>query len=210
MKSGIAPDELQPLPMPPEAARALGRFDWVGGVVGHEVFALPAPDARGLALHRAAAISALRSERRRSDAAFEQLARDAGRPREAYFQLTVDEARASGEPISVEQFLGPFYGAARGGIRWPGTSHAITGDDGYAYAFALPPYGLDASHAEVDALFRTALDSLFDSLVNVEIWQWTTDWSNAFDEGHEWWGAYLWTVLVTGRHIVAVLASTTD
>lgn len=45
----------------------------------------------------------------------------------------------------------------------------------------------------------------------LEIYEWTTDWSNYFDDGHEWWGAACWSVYdrLLNRYVV-IMASTTD
>ena len=40
---------------------------------------------------------------------------------------------------------------------------------------------------------------------------WTTDWSDYFDEGHEWWGAGCWTVYdALAERCAVILASATD
>lgn len=50
-----------------------------------------------------------------------------------------------------------------------------------------------------------------DDWSRLEIVSWSTDWSPYFDAGHEWWGAFLWTVYVPAREwIVVVAASATD
>lgn len=56
----------------------------------------------------------------------------------------------------------------------------------YRRAFLEPPYGCDYTEEDfgkvVAALFPGGTDSL-------EIFEWSTDWSDYFDDGHEWWGA---------------------
>lgn len=43
------------------------------------------------------------------------------------------------------------------------------------------------------------------------IHSWSTDWSNYFDSGKEWWGAHFWTVQIPGTgEIVVIGASSTD
>ena len=53
------------------------------------------------------------------------------------------------------------------------------------YAFLEPPQWFDATPEDFaranDALFPEGADAL-------EVYEWTTDWSNYFDAGHEWWG----------------------
>ena len=92
----------------------------------------------------------------------------------------------------------------------------------YVYAFLEPPHGncvatgkkqgkLRYRHANVDdftalnaALFPEGTDDL-------EVFEWTTDWSNYFDDGHEWWGAGCWSVYDRRmKRYVLIWASDTD
>ena len=78
----------------------------------------------------------------------------------------------------------------------------------YRGAFLHPPHGVRYTDADFDrlnaALFPKGTEDL-------EVYRWTTDWSNYFDEGHEWWGALCLTVYdkQMGRYAV-ILASATD
>ena len=78
----------------------------------------------------------------------------------------------------------------------------------YWYAFWETPhpsgYGPDDFRKVNAALFPEGTDGL-------EIYEWTTDWSNLFDDGHEWWGAACWSVydVRMGRYVV-MIASETD
>ena len=78
----------------------------------------------------------------------------------------------------------------------------------YRGAFLHPPHGTSYTDADFDkvnaALFPNGTDKL-------EVYEWTTDWSDFFDDGHEWWGALCLTVYdkSTGRFAV-ILASATD
>ena len=78
----------------------------------------------------------------------------------------------------------------------------------YWYAFLEPPhtpeYGLNDFHRVNSLLFPEGADEL-------EIYEWTTDWSNYFDAGHEWWGTACWSIYDKrmNRYIV-IMASTTD
>ncbi|MBQ3866232.1 MAG: hypothetical protein II776_04965 [Clostridia bacterium] len=78
----------------------------------------------------------------------------------------------------------------------------------YRNAFLCPPHGstyTDSDFQRVNAvLFPGGTESL-------EVFRWTTDWSEYFDEGHEWWGALCLTVYDrTLERFVAILASATD
>ena len=78
----------------------------------------------------------------------------------------------------------------------------------YRKAFLCPPHGnsyTDGDFERVNAvLFPGGADGL-------EAYRWTTDWSEYFDEGHEWWGALCLTVYdKTLDRFVVVMASATD
>lgn len=78
----------------------------------------------------------------------------------------------------------------------------------YWYAFWETPhpsgYGPDG--------FRRVNASLFpEGTGGLEVYEWTTDWSNLFDDGHEWWGAACWSVYdVRMDRYVVMIASETD
>ncbi|MBR5162901.1 MAG: hypothetical protein IKW79_02635, partial [Schwartzia sp.] len=84
-------------------------------------------------------------------------------------------------------------------------------DDGalnYRRAFLAPPYPngyTDADFTRLNAaLFPNGTDAL-------EVFEWTTDWSEYFDEGHEWWGALCVTAYDrTLDRFAVILASATD
>lgn len=78
----------------------------------------------------------------------------------------------------------------------------------YWYAFLNTPhksgYRSDDFHAVNDILFPNGVESL-------EVYEWTTDWSNYFDDGHEWWGAACWSVYDKYlNRFVVMFAATTD
>ena len=78
----------------------------------------------------------------------------------------------------------------------------------YWYAFLKPPHGTrykpDDFRKVNAALFPEGTDAL-------EACEWTTDWSDYFDDGHEWWGAACWRVYDARLNRYAVLfASATD
>ena len=78
----------------------------------------------------------------------------------------------------------------------------------YWYAFLEPPhasgYGPDDFRKVNSVLFPEGTDEL-------KIYEWTTDWSNYFDDGREWWGTACWSVYDKhmNRYIV-ILAEATD
>ena len=78
----------------------------------------------------------------------------------------------------------------------------------YWYAFWETPHG--SGYGPED--FRKINSVLFPGGPDVlEVYEWTTDWSNYFDDGHEWWGTACWSVYdkQSNRYVV-IMASTTD
>lgn len=81
----------------------------------------------------------------------------------------------------------------------------------YTYAFTDPPYGIRcANDDEKRAICSQTMTRLFGDLSDFEIRKWSTDWSNYFDAGKEWWGAFLWTLASDDGRGWWVGASTTD
>lgn len=90
----------------------------------------------------------------------------------------------------------------------------------YWYAFLEPPHGTGAVIENGKVIrneygtedFKIVNDTLFpegtDSLI---VYEWTTDWSEYFADGHEWWGAACWSVYDRNldRYVV-ILVSATD
>lgn len=78
----------------------------------------------------------------------------------------------------------------------------------YWYAFLETPhtsgYGPEDFQKINNALFPEGTDEL-------EVYEWTTDWSNYFDDGREWWETACWSVYdrKMNRYVV-IMASTTD
>ncbi len=78
----------------------------------------------------------------------------------------------------------------------------------YWYAFWETPhpsgYGPEEFRRVNSVLFPGGTDGL-------EVYEWTTDWSDYFDDGHEWWGAACWSIYDQRMNRYAViLASATD
>ena len=78
----------------------------------------------------------------------------------------------------------------------------------YWYAFLEPPHG--SGYTPED--FRKVNAALFPAGVDgLEVCEWTTDWSDYFDAGHEWFGAACWSVWDRRMNRYAVLlVSATD
>ena len=78
----------------------------------------------------------------------------------------------------------------------------------YRKAFLHPPYECGYTDGDFEkinaALFPLGTDML-------EVYEWTTDWSEFFDDGHEWWGALCFTVYDKKLdRFVVIAASATD
>jgi hypothetical protein len=81
----------------------------------------------------------------------------------------------------------------------------------YWYAFSDTPYGLGWGPHYLTEVFDTINQELIGDIGQARILAWSTDWSNYFDAGRDWWGAFLWTVKPASRDcIVWIGASTSD
>ena len=144
----------------------------------------------------------------------------------------VPGAEPVGRPVTLAEMLGTDYeltAQASQLLRYAnpaGMSVIRQLGSGLAHALLDPPYGLridykGAAHAagynqkRHDLLQRyLAAIPHVTSAADAEVltcWEWSTDWSTYFEAGHEWWGAYCWTIADPGRGTIAVLlAASTD
>lgn len=83
---------------------------------------------------------------------------------------------------------------------------------GYSKCFIEPPYGLDAEKEVINQLFLDFNKLFFyDFEFPIWIYIWDENCSKFFEFGKEWWGAYLWTVLIEEKkEIVVIAASSSD
>lgn len=112
------------------------------------------------------------------------------------FPWSIDMGKAKAERTDPASFLRDSSGKPR--------EHRIP----YLYALLETPhrsgYGNNDFVKINNALFPNGTDSL-------EVYEWTTDWSNYFDAGHEWWGAACWSVYDRSLNRYAVImVSATD
>ncbi len=136
-----------------------------------------------------------------------------GKPHDEPFLWKLDMAKAKAAVIDpgwllrVPEVLGKdLNGNVRYDCKWP---DALKGEQiPYWYAFIetvfTSGYGPEDFRKVNEVLFPNGPDSL-------EAMQWTTDWSNYFDDGHEWWGTACWSVYDRSldRYVV-IMASDTD
>jgi|Deesub1362A_J573_1020465.scaffolds.fasta_scaffold00105_9 hypothetical protein len=128
--------------------------------------------------------------------------------REALREFETYKETFSGRGISLDEFLGPGFDHKKKTL----VRVDMIPVKGYAQAFAQPPYPLEMTEEEKNKLFLQIFHEVFhDFKERFVIYSWDTNWSSYFDQGKEWWGAQLWTVLLFERQeIVVVGASTTD
>ena len=105
------------------------------------------------------------------------------------------------------------YDAAKARARKLGSAalFAAGGEGGeltYRGAFLSPPYGNAYADEDFDDLAAALFPNGSDCL---EVFEWTTDWSDYFDGGREWWGALCLTVYDRSLdRFVVIIASATD
>ena len=81
-------------------------------------------------------------------------------------------------------------------------------DLNFRSAFCAPPYGRIYTDADFEKLCRTLFPQGFEQL---EVYTWSTDWSEYFDDGHEWWGTLCLTVYDGALdRFTVIFASATD
>ena len=178
---------MKPVNSDSELADLLQRFEQQGGVLDYVSFEDDG-ESPGEQAHRAAAIAGIEAIDRRLEQWAIRHASDEY-PIEKFFRLRWEEAKLKGQRVSLSAFWGtddvvpkPF-----GDRSW-----LLPEKDGYKTVFFHPPYGLRGTSHENELLFaginRIVLG---DKPEFVEIFSWSTDWSNYFDAGHDWWGAFL-------------------
>jgi hypothetical protein len=178
--------------LPEELRRALEAYAAAGGVVEFIVYQGEPGDDPHEAAMRAAA----------NELGLEWTAtpRISGRPTAAEFVGRIESS------AGVFDRPGPFLAA-----RQAAGSFSMNITDGLLFAFTDPPYTLRARPDEADGWWDLVSRELFNNYQDVAIARWTDDWSTYFDAGHEWWGAYWWTVHNRAREwMVVVAASATD
>ena len=78
----------------------------------------------------------------------------------------------------------------------------------YRTAFLNPPHENNYTDEDFDKINKCLFPNGTDCL---EVFKWSTDWSDYFDDGHEWWGTLCLTVYDKSLdRFVIILASATD
>ncbi|MBR6323131.1 MAG: hypothetical protein IKR59_09690 [Lachnospiraceae bacterium] len=101
-----------------------------------------------------------------------------------------------------------YYGNVRYDAGWRPDDENIGTTVPYWYALMEPIYGRRNTPEDFkkvnEILFPNGTDAL-------DIYEWTTDWSDFFDDGHEWYGACCWSAYdKTLNRYVVMLVSATD
>jgi hypothetical protein len=125
-----------------------------------------------------------------------------------YYRVTWDESKLTGMPVTFDTFWGTDDVSLK-----PIEQNAwsIPEIDGYKTAYFLPPHGLRTGHGNKPYFEHINALVLGPNPKECEIYSWGTDWSNYFDAGKEWWGAFYWTIHRPHSDIITVIgASTTD
>jgi hypothetical protein len=155
-------------------------------------------------------------------------------PMEEYFRIRqVEGSTPIGTKISWADFFGDGFNFETKQIDMftyhDGVKASETELKGLSHALLSPPYGLRLmpakklsvaygieEQAKLTEVFKDFLTDALSIRLNegtdhLEIYSWSLDWSNYFDAGKEWWGAFYWTVLDKRRRKITVIAaSTTD
>jgi hypothetical protein len=188
-----------------ELAALLDQYDSIGGVLEFGVFE-PQDRAEPEILHRAAALEFIASY----DRTLEKAAKESKEfPIERFWRLKWTPDKAIGTRVTFAEFWGTDDVESK---QIESNAWLIPSIDGFKPAFFHPPYGLQGSYQSQTDLFNKIVTGLLGSEPqDAEIFSWSTDWSNYFDAGHEWWGAFYWTIRPkdSNRYLV-IAASTTD
>jgi len=82
------------------------------------------------------------------------------------------------------------------------------GELNYCKAFLYPPHGNNYNMMDFNKINSVLFPNGKDEL---EVYEWTTDWSDYFDDGHEWWGTLCVTIYDKSLdRFVVIMASATD
>ena len=192
---------------PAEVAILLDAFEKRGGVLA---FWLYDPAARGCCdeSHRDAAWRFLDAHATASREFRKTI--DADNPLARLLTYRWDDTKLRGRQIRFQEFWGTDDVESK---QMAPNAWGLPDIDGYKPAFFHPPHGLDGGVSGNLHLFESLNSHLLGDAdrTTLTIWSWSTDCSSYFDDGHEWWGAFLWTVARPDREMIVVIAaSATD
>jgi hypothetical protein len=187
---------LETAQLSPEYTAANEAYDTAGGVVDFAAFIVP-DGLTGDALHLQATLQAHETLQHKMRSQPAVLARIP----------TTEFLGTLQTSMGVFDRLEPFFEARADALATKG-GFVGPASDGFLFAFADPPYGLRFSPSEAQRVFDAICEGLFGGFEDdLEILRWSNDWSTYFDMGHEWWGAFWWTVHNRTRQTVIVVAA---
>ena len=212
-------------------------YEREGGVIDFRIFQLDTeqedtPYQKHLAVAQQTLISVAEEVNTRLD----RIAAKSKINRKKLFTMDYDFGvlKDSGKEISVQDFMGWQYEeVSRRIILSGGKLHnryfyyddkevpekavAMTEEnlkkEAFAYAFFQPTYSfmITKSNFEKGIFFLDFCRLLFTDILQIEVCKWSTNSSNYFDEGKDWWGSFFWMVYNPCRdRYIGILAATTD
>jgi len=192
----------------PDLGIGLDAFKKRGGVLDFAFFDLPPSDCSA-ETHREAARQFLEQRATETRAFISSI--DGENPLAQLFTYKWNEAKLCGDQIAFDEFWGSDDVDQKEIL--PGT-WSVPEIDGYKAAFFHPPHGLDGGVSGNMPLFESINRQILGESRDhqgVNVWSWSTDCSSYFDDGHEWWGAFLWTISRCDSTMLTVIgASATD
>lgn len=140
-----------------------------------------------------------------------------------YPWISLDGDKAAAKEITSEELFAfpdkPWKENAHGTVLYH-VDFSRGGRIPYWYAFLEPPHGTGPLIREGKMIrknydredFETVNGALFPKGTDeLEIYEWSTDWSSYFDAGHEWWGTICCSIYDKKmKRYVVILASSTD
>ena len=125
-----------------------------------------------------------------------------------------DIDRAKPSPLDPQEFFycpnilkTDHYGNALYDAEWAPNDENFGTSVPYWYALMEPVHGRRNKPED----FRKVNELLFPKGTDaLDIYEWTTDWSDLFDAGHEWYGACCWSVYdkALNRYVVMLVSAT--
>lgn len=105
--------------------------------------------------------------------------------------------------VKTDYYVNVFYDA-----EWKPNDENFGTTVPYWYALMEPVHGRRNKPEDFKKVNKVLFPNGTDAL---DIYEWTTDWSDFFDAGHEWYGACCWSVYdKTLKRYVVMLVSATD
>ena len=129
--------------------------------------------------------------------------------------MAYDIDKAQSTPLTPRAFFycpnivkTDYHGNVRYDAEWRPNDDNVGTTVPYWYALMEPVHGRHNKPEDFkkvnEVLFPNGTDAL-------DIYEWTTDWSDFFDDGHEWYGACCWSVYDKSlNRYVVMLVSATD